>query len=158
VFTGQAVGYFPWRTKEGQASYSSIGCIFGVGTETARIAVITIANIICTHLKDQFIHFPRTNEEWKTSATTFERISEGRFRGIVGLVDGVHAPVHQPAYATDENDVYRNYKSFCSINRMAVANAQKMLVYMEAKWPGSVNDKRVVKNSDLTDCSFIRDS
>jgi hypothetical protein len=148
---------FLYRTKEGSISYRTLGSVFGIGTQTARNSLINVARMISVHLKDRFIHFPSSEEEWRTSRAAFSRLSKGLFNHAAGLIDGVHYPIHEPPFAEDSNDTYRNRKGWTSINCMAVTNARKMFIYLEARWPGSLNDRRLVSNSPLRQLHFIPD-
>lgn len=46
-------------------------------------------------------------------------------------------------------------KHWFSYNCLAVVNANTLFIFFECRWPGSVNDKRLVNNSSLKRSRFI---
>lgn len=48
-----------------------------------------------------------------------------------------------------------NRKGWASVNCLAVVNSSRKFVYFECRWPGSVNDKRLLRISALADLAEI---
>jgi len=49
----------------------------------------------------------------------------------------------------DDAEVFRNRKSYFSLNVQVVANADKEIIDIVARWPGSVHDSTIFQNSNL---------
>jgi len=73
-------------------------------------------------------------------------MNKGGFPNVAGCVDGTLINIDSPksnevAYV----DRYGNH----SLNCMMVCGADCTFYYANARWPGSVNDARVLRNSHL---------
>lgn len=90
-----------------------------------------------------WIKFPQENEmndaqiQW---ATLY------RFPCAMGTIDCTHVRISKPSHHGDE---YINRKGFCSINVQATCNAREVFTSVDAQWPGSVHDSRILKRSDV---------
>lgn len=49
----------------------------------------------------------------------------------------------------DDAEVFRNRKSYFSLNVQVVASADKKIIDIVARWPGSVHDSTIFQNSNL---------
>ncbi|XP_011860215.1 PREDICTED: putative nuclease HARBI1, partial [Vollenhovia emeryi] len=49
----------------------------------------------------------------------------------------------------DDAEIFRNKKSFFSLNVQVVANANREIIDIVARWPGSVHDSTIFQNSNL---------
>lgn len=49
----------------------------------------------------------------------------------------------------DDAEIFRNRKSYFSINVQAVANENREFINLVARWPGSVHDATIFNNSTL---------
>lgn len=49
----------------------------------------------------------------------------------------------------DDAEVFRNRKSYFSLNVQVVANANKEIIDIVARWSGSVHDSTIFQNSNL---------
>ena len=70
------------------------------------------------------------------------------FPGIVGAIDGTHIQIFAPN--VNENElVNRHY--YHSFNVQVVFDASYKIIDVEAKWPGSAHDSRMLRESGLHD-------
>jgi len=135
-----------WKLASGQ-SYRTVAALFSVGRTTAWRCVHIFCNLVKTNLTPTCIRWPLTLEEWTATKNRF-KTKKAQFTDCVGAIDGCHIPIRGPP--GDPLNSYINKKGWHSINVMAVCDANKMFMYINAKWPGSVNDKRVLANSHLS--------
>ncbi|XP_039523259.1 putative nuclease HARBI1, partial [Pimephales promelas] len=68
------------------------------------------------------------------------------FPNVIGCIDGTHIPIKAPSI--NEGD-YVNRKSVHSINVQVICDATHLITNVEAKWPGSVHDARIFRESSL---------
>ncbi|XP_053196475.1 putative nuclease HARBI1 [Scomber japonicus] len=76
----------------------------------------------------------------------FHRIAG--FPGVIGCIDGTQIPIIAPSM--NEGRDYVNRRSVHSINVQIICDAAHMINNVEAKWPGSVHDSRVFRESTLS--------
>ncbi|XP_040900533.1 putative nuclease HARBI1 [Toxotes jaculatrix] len=69
------------------------------------------------------------------------------FPNVIGCIDGTHIPITAPS--ENEGD-YVNRKSFHSINVQIICDAAHIITNVEAKWPGSVHDSRIYRESTIS--------
>ncbi|KAI7799399.1 putative nuclease HARBI1 [Triplophysa rosa] len=69
------------------------------------------------------------------------------FPNVIGCIDGTHIPIIAPSQ--NEAD-YVNRKSIQSINVQIICDAAHIITNVEAKWPGSVHDSRIYRESSLS--------
>lgn len=70
-----------------------------------------------------------------------------KFPGVLGAIDCTHVPIVSPGGPNAE--LYRNRKSYFSINVQAVSSASLLFLNCVARWPGSVHDSTIFSNSRL---------
>ena len=134
-----------WRLATGDC-YRTISVIFSIGKSTAWACTSSFCILVERHLFKTWVRFPENMQEWNIVKTRFGNGRAG-FSDCVGALDGTQIPIHGPS--NDRFNTYINRKGWPSINTLAVCDANKMFMYLYAKWPGSANDKRVFKNSIL---------
>ncbi|XP_059915809.1 putative nuclease HARBI1 [Gadus macrocephalus] len=69
------------------------------------------------------------------------------FPNVIGCIDGTQVPILAPSI--NEAD-YVNRKGYHSINVQMICDASHMITNVEAKWPGSVHDARMYRESNLS--------
>ncbi|XP_026060567.1 putative nuclease HARBI1 [Carassius auratus] len=74
------------------------------------------------------------------------KLSVSGFPNVIGCIDGTHIPIKAPSI--NEGD-YVNRKSIHSINVQVICEATQIITNVEAKWPGSVHDARIFRESSL---------
>ncbi|XP_067249432.1 putative nuclease HARBI1 [Chanodichthys erythropterus] len=91
-----------------------------------------------------FVVFPG-HKPLRAIKEEFHRIAG--FPNVVGCTDDTHVPIIAPS----ENEAdYVNRKSFHSINVQIICDAAHIITNVEAKWPGSVHDSRIYRESTLS--------
>ncbi|XP_053391145.1 uncharacterized protein LOC128553974 [Mercenaria mercenaria] len=68
------------------------------------------------------------------------------FPNVVGVVDGTQIRIQGP---TEHEEDYVNRKGFHSINVQMICDARFMILDDVAKWPGSVHDSRIFRDSEV---------
>lgn len=91
-----------------------------------------------------WIKFPQTvteilaaKQDWQTKFS---------IPSVVGVVDCTHIRIPNPKIDGDE---YINRKNYPSLNVQATCNAKEWFTSVNAEWPGSVHDSRIMRNSEL---------
>ncbi|KAJ1204244.1 hypothetical protein NDU88_008025 [Pleurodeles waltl] len=70
----------------------------------------------------------------------------GHIPNIIGAIDGTHVALVPPK---DNEQVYRNLKNYHSMNVQVVCLADQYISHLNAKFPGSVHDAYVMRNSSI---------
>ncbi|XDV21828.1 hypothetical protein PO909_026848 [Leuciscus waleckii] len=69
------------------------------------------------------------------------------FPNVIGAIDCTHVPIKAPP-GPNEGD-FVNRKGFHSVNVQMVCDSMFHITNVEAKWPGSVHDSRIFRESHL---------
>ncbi|XP_031348100.1 putative nuclease HARBI1 [Photinus pyralis] len=96
-------------------------------------------------LRNQFIQMPTTPEEIISTQNKFYRVA--RFPRVIGCLDGTHVKIRSPG--GEDSEVYRNRKSYFSINVQLVCDSDLKISNIVARWPGSAHDATIFNNSRL---------
>lgn len=88
---------------------------------------------------------PSTPEEIISCQNNFYRIA--RFPCVVGCIDGTHIKIRSPG--GEDGEVYRNRKSYFSINVQLVCDSSLKINNIVARWPGSAHDATIFNSSRL---------
>ncbi|XP_060936195.1 putative nuclease HARBI1 [Limanda limanda] len=104
-----------------------------------RNVTLALKRLLCT-----FVVFP-SHRPTRLLKEEFHRIAG--FPGVIGCIDGTHIPIIAPSI--NEGD-YVNRKSVHSINVQIICDGAHMINNVEAKWPGSVHDSRMFRESTLS--------
>ncbi|KAJ1153080.1 hypothetical protein NDU88_005847 [Pleurodeles waltl] len=70
----------------------------------------------------------------------------GHIPNIIGAIDGTHVALVPPS---GSEPVYRNRKSYHSMNVQVVCLADQYISHVNAKFPGSVHDAYIMRNSSI---------
>lgn len=90
------------------------------------------------------ISFPSTPQELLNTKVDFYQIA--RFPHVLGCIDCTHVAICPPA----ENEyIFRNRKSYHSLNIQVVCNAQHIITDIVAQYPGSTHDSYIFKHSGI---------
>jgi hypothetical protein len=89
---------------------------------------------------DTWIKFPDDN----TNKALADWSAHYRFPCAIGAIDCTHVPILKPSQHGDE---YVNRKGYCSINVQATCNGKEEFTSVDAQWPGSVHDSRILRRS-----------
>ncbi|KAI4468075.1 hypothetical protein MML48_2g00019108 [Holotrichia oblita] len=69
------------------------------------------------------------------------------FPRVIGTIDCTHIKIQSPGGIDAE--IFRNRKSYFSINVQAIANADMIFTDIVARWPGSVHDSTIFNNTAI---------
>lgn len=67
---------------------------------------------------------------------------------VIGALGGTHIKIKPPP---NQPEQYNNRKGFHSLQLQCVCDPNLLFIHAYVRWPGSVHDARVLKNSDLLD-------
>ncbi|KAJ1136916.1 hypothetical protein NDU88_003330 [Pleurodeles waltl] len=70
----------------------------------------------------------------------------GHIPNVIGAIDGTHVALVPPQ---GSEQVYRNRKSYHSMNIQVVCLADQYISHVNAKFPGSVHDAYILRNSSI---------
>ena len=116
----------------------------GVSQQTvSRVVTETLDALCAPDILRRFIRFPPVQDLQQKKAE-FREIA--RFPEVIGAIDGTHIRIVRP---TDFEAEYVNRKRYHSINVQVVFDAKYRIIDLEAKWPGSVHDSRILNESGL---------
>jgi hypothetical protein len=68
--------------------------------------------------------------------------------GAIGAIDCSHFQILKPSIQ-NKGDEYINRKAYASFNVQATCNSKDEFTSVDARWPGSVHDSRIFRNSDI---------
>jgi len=91
----------------------------GIHKSTTSRIVRLVSHVIATLCSD-FIYFPRNEDDIKRVKQNFYNIA--KFPIIIGAMDCTHVKIKSPG--GDNAEVYRNRKSFFSINVKTICDAK----------------------------------
>lgn len=121
-----------------------IGDLFNVHKSTVCRIVKKVTHHIAV-LRPDFIQMPTTEEEIRQTKVKFFNVCQ--FPGVLGCVDGTHIPIESPG--GNESELYRNRKTWFSINVQVVCSSDMQFCNIDARWPGSTHDSTVFNASFL---------
>ena len=98
-------------------------------------------------LHNSFIYWPSAQECARIASIVY---LSSHFPCVEGIIDGTHVRILKPHV---HEQVYVNRKDYHSLNEQICGNGDPMIMDIVAKWPGSVNDSRILRNSTLYDNS-----
>lgn len=124
------------------SQYHSIGDMHGISKATVCRVIHKVSTIIVRRLFPQKVRWPSENLD--SIPLKFRRVAN--FPRVAGIIDGTLIPTDAP---TINEAAYVDRKGGHSINAMVVCGPDLQFNYASAKWPGSVHDSRVLRNSTL---------
>ncbi|XP_030834470.1 putative nuclease HARBI1, partial [Strongylocentrotus purpuratus] len=129
--------------------FYATGCFQNTDGDTMKISQPSISRIIhqvslaLVRRLGEHVRLPN-EEERRVNADTFYRMAN--FPGIIGLIDGTNVRIQAP---TENEEQFVNRKRYHSINVQIVVNAKSEIINVNAQWPGSVHDSRILRESGL---------
>lgn len=123
-------------------------------------------------LRDDFIQFPDIEAEQSKVKADFYRIA--RFPNVLGCIDCTHVKIQSPGtnfmhalvcrcyfkniptflsilwyviLGGDDAELFRNRKSYMSINVQTISSADLLVRDVVARWPGSSHDSTIYQSS-----------
>ncbi|KAM4559245.1 putative nuclease HARBI1 [Odontesthes bonariensis] len=122
--------------------YQVIGDNMGVDKSTLS-NVVKVVSVALGSLINQFVSFPKDDQIAQTKHTFFHM---GNMPNTIGVIDCTHVHIQAPREREWE---YVNRKGRHSINIQLVGNADLIITNCVVKWPGSVHDARILRQSAL---------
>ncbi|KAJ1218653.1 hypothetical protein NDU88_006230 [Pleurodeles waltl] len=101
-----------------------------------------VLSALLKHMRS-YIVFPQV-EDLPTVKGDFYAL--GHIPSIIGAIDGTHVALVPPGRS---EQVYRNRKSYHSMNVQMVCLADQYISHVNAKFPGSVHDAYILRNSSM---------
>ncbi|KAJ1135965.1 hypothetical protein NDU88_002394 [Pleurodeles waltl] len=101
-----------------------------------------VLSALTKHMRS-YIIFP---EEVDLPTVKGDFYALGHILNIIGAIDGTHVALVPPK---DDEQVYRNRKSYHSMNVQVVCLADQYISHVNAMFPGSVHDAYVMRNSSI---------
>lgn len=131
----------------GHGSYQcSVGCSYSFALSQPAVSrcIAEVTDLMVTHLLNQWVKFPTTRNEFNTLKQDFTE-ELPLFRNLVGIIDGTQIQIVAPSQHHEVHPAAPYYcrKGYYSINAQIICDAQKKILYMNAKFPGSVHDSAI---------------
>lgn len=131
-------------------SFLDAGDKFSVSSGTAHYIFKEIVTILAESL-NEYIKWPAANEVPEIIAT-FRAQSRG-FPGVLGIIDGCHIPIKQPA--GNAHDYFNRHEGH-SIILQGVCDHRMQFTNIYIGLPGRMHDARVFRNSPL--CEMLNNN
>ncbi|XP_052807745.1 putative nuclease HARBI1 [Mya arenaria] len=125
------------------AHHLLIAEIHGISRPSVGRAIDRVTNALCRHI-NRFISMPVDDAEIRIKKKEFYSIAG--FPNVLGCIDCTHVRIRAPTH--NEAD-FVNRKGFHSVNVQMVCDARFIIMDVVAKWPGSVHDSRIFRESRL---------
>lgn len=103
-----------------------------------------VSECIARHLLPEFIKMPEDNEINQVKMDFFGICG---FPGVIACIDCTHVKIQSPG--GENAELYRNRKTYFSLNVQAACTANLKVVNLVARWRGSVHDSTIFNNSRL---------
>lgn len=122
--------------------YITIADTLNMSKSTAGRAVRLVTELLC-RMTNRFICLP-SREELVNIKAAFHKIAG--FPGVVGCVDGTMVKIKAP-YVNEADYICR--KGYHALNIQMTCDPRFRIIDLVAKWPGSVHDSRIFRESQL---------
>jgi len=123
------------------AQYHVVADAHGLSTATVGRNVLNFVNVVVDNLFKKLVQWPTNYNE--VAMQFFEKAG---FPCVAGCIDGTLINIDSPTYHEEAYvDRYGNH----SINAMLVCGPDLSFYYVNARFPGCVNDARVLRASAL---------
>lgn len=122
---------------------SGIGEELGIHQSSVSRTITYVLNCVLDKA-NTWIKFPDTQESAMQAKEAW--LKKYRFPTAIGALDCTHIRIQKPAVHGDE---YINRKGVPSLNIQATCDQNYTFTSIEARWPGSVHDSRIWRNSPV---------
>jgi nuclease HARBI1 len=124
--------------------YALVGDAHGLHKSTVSRKIRAVVQLIVKHIWSNIVKFPSSAVHLVENAAKFHDIAG--ITSVIGCMDGTHVRIKMPSV---NEGVFVNRHQEHSINCLMVCGPDFKFYYVSAKWPGSVHDARVLRNSTL---------
>lgn len=135
------------------ASYIDIldlwGCPIDAPTKLYRI-VYQIVDIVNTVLQLPGVPYDDEEEAIKVSQS-FSRLSQHKFVGAIGAIDGFLLALNEPKSVVPDSAHYYSRKGFFALNLQVVCDGHRRVLWASCNSPGATHDSRAFEKSDLSE-------
>lgn len=121
--------------------YHGISDMHGVHKSTVSRIIHRVTSAILRTLFHSFVRWPNNCGNIQVLFSQF-----ANFPRVAGIVDGTLIPIIAPSI--NESDFVDRHGQH-SLNAMVVCGPNHEFYYASARWPGSVHDHRILRNSSL---------
>ncbi|KAJ1524651.1 hypothetical protein ONE63_011134 [Megalurothrips usitatus] len=122
----------------------SLSLTFRMGQSTISGIIRETSVAIYEVLKDEYLRFPASTEEWKNIAYDFGE--RWNFSNCIGAMDGKHFHIEPPL---NSGSLYYCYKDYTSIVLLAMVDAQLRFVYVDVGTNGRISDSGIWNKCSL---------
>lgn len=123
------------------SQYHGVGDMHGISAPTVCRIVRRVCNAVLNVLFREFVRWPNHTANIETGFLVM-----ADFPRVAGIVDGTLINIDAPSI---DESAYVDRHGNHSLNAMVVSGPNEQFYYASAKWPGSVHDNRVMRNSTL---------
>lgn len=123
------------------SQFHGIGDMHGIDASTVCRTTKRVVKALLNTLFQKFVRWPNHTADIDGR---FYFLAE--FPHIAGVVDGTLIQIDAPS---ENESAYVDRHGNHSLNVMLVCGPNEQFYYASAKWPGSVHDNRVLRNSSL---------
>uniref|UniRef100_A0A915CMQ2 Putative nuclease HARBI1 n=1 Tax=Ditylenchus dipsaci TaxID=166011 RepID=A0A915CMQ2_9BILA len=124
--------------------FYNVGDAQGPSKKSVDRAIRQVTSVINAKLSDR-IKWPADEGVCRRIASNFLQLANPGMPTVCGAVDGTLIKL---AYCPSEHEFVDRHQQH-SINAMVVAGPNYRFYFLSAKWPGSVSDARVLRNSSM---------
>ncbi|XP_055373443.1 putative nuclease HARBI1 [Condylostylus longicornis] len=129
-----------------RATMAEISEKFSIGKGSVHRMVTRMTRIL-TNLKEKFIIWPQSNEEYKKLMKGFQNIkSNNPFPNVVGCLGCTHLRIYQPKIGASS---YCNSNKTFSMILQAICDSNFRFINVYFGWPGGSHDADVWKKNPL---------
>ncbi|XP_034944757.1 putative nuclease HARBI1 [Chelonus insularis] len=124
--------------------YITIGDFTGISKTSVWRIVHRVSEAIAG-LRERYIYILPSHQEIR--AIHSQNFSQAAFPRVLGAIDCVHVRVC--SYGGEYAELFRNRKSFFSINTQVIVNSRLEIIDIVSRWPGSAHDATIFDNSRI---------
>lgn len=95
-------------------------------------------------LKEEFLRFPRTEDEWRVIANNFGE--RWNFHLVIGAMDGKHCIIDSPLQS---GSMFYNYEGDYSVVLLTLVDAELRFIYVDVGANGRISDSAVWNKSKI---------
>ena len=133
------LGLTVYRLATG-CSFKTLAALFGLSIPSTDIFFNKVCRFIVKRLYDQYVHLPRTEEDWEYEVKGF---LENYGFPCIGAWDGFHV------YVNSHLKNYFSFKKRYSMTNLGLVSFNKRFLYAAVGAPGSTHDARLLKESSI---------